>query len=230
MNSEKVGKFIKEIRKKNNLTQKELADKYGVTYQAVSKWENGINLPDVVLLRQMSKDFNISIEDILDGEYKNKKNNKKMLLLIICTVILIIVLIFTVLLIKNNDSFQFKTISTSCNEFKVTGSLAYDKKNSAIYISNIEYCGSDDETIYKDIDCTLYENENNKIIEVASCNVNRKNITLKDYLKDVKINTKNYEHMCKTYTDDSFYLEVKASLNSGKDITYKIPLKIEDDC
>ena len=52
MNSEKIGKFIKEIRKKNNLTQKELADKYGVTYQAVSKWENGINLPDISLIKR----------------------------------------------------------------------------------------------------------------------------------------------------------------------------------
>ena len=65
MNPEKVGKFIKELRKKNNLTQKDLADKYGVTYQAVSKWENGINLPEISLIRQMSKDFNISVENIL---------------------------------------------------------------------------------------------------------------------------------------------------------------------
>lgn len=44
MNQEKLGKFIKDIRKKHNLTQKQLADKYNVTYQAVSKWENGISL------------------------------------------------------------------------------------------------------------------------------------------------------------------------------------------
>lgn len=42
MNQEKFGKLIKDIRKKNNLTQKQLAAKYNVTYQAVSKWENGL--------------------------------------------------------------------------------------------------------------------------------------------------------------------------------------------
>ena len=47
MDQEKIGNFIKEIRKKNNLTQKDLADKYNVTYQAVSKWENGKNMPDI---------------------------------------------------------------------------------------------------------------------------------------------------------------------------------------
>ena len=41
MDNEKISEFIKKIRKDNNLTQKELAAKYGVTYQAVSKWENG---------------------------------------------------------------------------------------------------------------------------------------------------------------------------------------------
>lgn len=43
MYQEKIGNFIKEIRTKNNLTQKQFADKYNVTYQAVSKWENGIS-------------------------------------------------------------------------------------------------------------------------------------------------------------------------------------------
>ena len=78
MDQEKFGKFIKEIRKNNNLTQKQLADKYGVTYQAVSKWENGKNMPDIMLIKQMSKDFNIELEDMFEGEYKSssKKKNK----------------------------------------------------------------------------------------------------------------------------------------------------------
>lgn len=45
MNQEKFGTIIKNIRKKYNLTQKQLADKYNVTYQAVSKWENGLSFP-----------------------------------------------------------------------------------------------------------------------------------------------------------------------------------------
>ena len=66
MDQEKIGKLIKEIRKKNNLTQAEFAEKYGVTYQAVSKWENGKNIPDVSLLKEISKDFNVNIEDLLE--------------------------------------------------------------------------------------------------------------------------------------------------------------------
>ena len=52
MDSEKIGKFIKELRKRNNLTQADLANKYGVTYQAVSKWETGKNIPDISLIKE----------------------------------------------------------------------------------------------------------------------------------------------------------------------------------
>ena len=41
MNSEKIGKFIKSIRQKEGISQQKFANKYGVTYQAVSKWETG---------------------------------------------------------------------------------------------------------------------------------------------------------------------------------------------
>jgi len=75
MNQEKIGQFIKKIREENKLTQKELADKLGVTYQAVSKWENGKNVPDISILKEMSKMFNIDIDEILDGEKKNKNKN-----------------------------------------------------------------------------------------------------------------------------------------------------------
>ena len=45
-------------------------------YKIVSKWENGINLPEVTLIRQMSKDFDISVEDILDGKLTKKRKRK----------------------------------------------------------------------------------------------------------------------------------------------------------
>lgn len=144
LNPEKVGKFIKKLRKDNNLTQQKLADKYGVTYQAVSKWENGINLPDVTLIRQMSKDFDISIEDILDGNLitKKKNRNKNILIGSILLIVIIAIIIGTIIIVKNindNKTFKFKTLSTTCNEFNVSGSIAYDKKKSSIYISHINY-------------------------------------------------------------------------------------------
>ena len=59
MNQEKIGQFLKKLRQKHNLTQKQFADKYNVTYQAVSKWENGLNMPDTALMKQISEDFGL---------------------------------------------------------------------------------------------------------------------------------------------------------------------------
>ena len=77
MDQEKIGDLIKKIRKENNLTQKELADKLGVTYQAVSKWETGKNIPDIAILKQISDEFNINIDDLLNGEHNVSPKTKK---------------------------------------------------------------------------------------------------------------------------------------------------------
>ena len=196
MDPEKVGNFIKKLRSNNNLTQQDLADKYNVTYQAVSKWERGINLPDITLLKQMSKDFNIELEDILDGNMKisNKKRKRIIIVIVICLLLVISI----ILLFKINDrTFSFKTLSSTCEEFKVSGSIAYDKNNSSIYISNVDYCGGNDTTLYKEIECNLYENNDNVNTKISSCKSNEENIKLEDYLKHVELNIDNYNQACK---------------------------------
>ncbi len=50
MNQEKIGKFILKLRKEENMTQQELANKLNVTDMAISHWENGRRFPDVSLL------------------------------------------------------------------------------------------------------------------------------------------------------------------------------------
>lgn len=232
LNPEKVGKFIKDIRKKNNLTQKQLADKYGVTYQAVSKWENGINLPDVTLIRQISKDFNISVEDILDGELLTKKKDRNKLILIIGVFSLIIFALILIIITsnKNNKSFEFKTISSTCKDFNVSGSLAYDNEKSSIYISHINYCGGNDETTYKEIECNLYEKNGDITKKISSCKSKDNDMKLEDYLKEVELNIDNYKNTCKNYTNENLYLEVNAIDKNNKTITYKIPLNINENC
>ena len=75
MNQDKISKLIKDLRKKNNLTQNEFAKEFNVTYQAVSKWENGKNLPDINVLKEICDNYNLNINDFLEG--KNVKNNNK---------------------------------------------------------------------------------------------------------------------------------------------------------
>lgn len=229
MDPEKVGIFIKKLRSNNNLTQQDLADKYNVTYQAVSKWERGINLPDITLLKQMSKDFNIDLEDILDGNMKisNKKRKRIIIVIVICLLLVLsIILLFKI----NDKTFSFKTLSSTCEEFKVSGSIAYDKNNSSIYISNVDYCGGNDTTLYKEIECNLYENNDNVNTKISSCKSSEENIKLEDYLKHVELNIDNYNQACKKYNDDSLYLEINAKDNNNKITTYKIPLSLNNNC
>ena len=89
MNQEKIGKLIENLRKKNNLTQNELANKLGVTYQAVSKWETGKNIPDIGTLKEISNLFNVDINDLLEGNIKNKQNKIIKILIGILAIVLI---------------------------------------------------------------------------------------------------------------------------------------------
>ena len=68
MDQEKIGKFIAKQRKTKELTQEELAEKLGITKNAVSKWERGLCLMDMSLLKPLSEILGVSINEILAGE------------------------------------------------------------------------------------------------------------------------------------------------------------------
>ena len=63
------GRFLYALRKRKGWTQTELADKLGVTNQAVSKWENGDSFPDTGLLVPISELFGVSVDELLKGKY-----------------------------------------------------------------------------------------------------------------------------------------------------------------
>lgn len=228
MDQEKVGKFIKEIRVKNNLTQKEFAEKLGVTFQAVSKWENGKNIPDISLLKEISRMFNVDINEILEGEKKQK--NKNILLYIVSGIVLLVIITLIIVLFNNkNHDFEFKQISSSCDNFNITGSMAYNKDKTSLYISSVEFCGSDDNEVYENIKCRLYEKHNDEEVEISSCK-SESNITLEEYLKKVKISVDNYELSCKNFLNSELYLEINATLDDNKNVTYKVPIALVDNC
>ena len=73
MNQEKIGKFIQERRKIKKLTQEELAEKLGVNNRSISRWENGKCMPDLSILKDLSKELDITINDLLNGEIVDKE-------------------------------------------------------------------------------------------------------------------------------------------------------------
>ena len=74
MNQEKIGKFIATLRKEQNLTQMQLAEKLGITDRAVSKWERGKSLPDVSVMLELCELLHIEVGDLLNGERIMKDN------------------------------------------------------------------------------------------------------------------------------------------------------------
>lgn len=68
MDNIKIGLFIKQLRNEKQMTQQQLADKLQVTNKAVSKWERGLNFPDITILEQLAKELDIRVDELLQGE------------------------------------------------------------------------------------------------------------------------------------------------------------------
>lgn len=68
MDIAKIGEFIKAQRTAKGMTQKELAEKIGCTDKAVSRWETGKGLPDMSFILPLSKELNVSVNELLCGE------------------------------------------------------------------------------------------------------------------------------------------------------------------
>lgn len=227
MDQEKFGNLIKKIRLENNLTQKDFADKYNVTYQAVSKWENGKNMPDTLLIKKICDDFNLKMEDLFNGEISKKKNYVPVMI----TLGLIVFLIWGMVIIKCIDSnYEFKTITTSCENFRINGSLAYNTKKATIYISNIEYCGGDNRETFPSISCTLYEEEVGLFKKVDSYVYEGNPITLEKFLKDVKFKVDDYDSICKDRNIHALYIDIIAKDDKERAKRYRVDLEVEDSC
>ncbi len=89
---ESLGKKISENRKVKGWTQEELAEKLGVSPQAVSKWENDVSCPDIMLLPVIARLYGCTVDELLQNEKKQetvylplerRKNADDMLLRII---------------------------------------------------------------------------------------------------------------------------------------------------
>ena len=77
MNQVKIGKFIAECRKKNNLTQIQLAEKLNITDRAVSKWETGKGMPDSSIMLELCNELDITVNELLSGEIIEMDNYDK---------------------------------------------------------------------------------------------------------------------------------------------------------
>ena len=68
----KIGGFLRELRKERELTQEQLAEKFGVSSRSVSRWENGNTMPELSILVELADYYEVDIKEIIDGERKSE--------------------------------------------------------------------------------------------------------------------------------------------------------------
>ena len=77
MNQIKTGKFIAALRKEKGMTQEQLGERLCVTNKTISRWENGNYMPNVEMMSLLSKEFGVSINEIIAGERLGAEDFKK---------------------------------------------------------------------------------------------------------------------------------------------------------
>ena len=133
------GKTIAKLRKQNNLTQEKLGNQLGVSYQAVSKWENNLAQPDLQTIEKMSEIFNISISVFFDmckndNDVNNIPNKKQIYkqpwfiaTISAVTTIIIATILLCVLLIPSKKSREKIYSENASAVFKITASYNENK-------------------------------------------------------------------------------------------------------
>ena len=69
-----IGSNLAELRKERKITQLELAEMFGYTDKAISKWERGLSFPDITMLNVLAEFFEVDVSELLNGEKGTKKD------------------------------------------------------------------------------------------------------------------------------------------------------------
>lgn len=78
MNQQKIGYFLRTLRSEKGITQEKLAEVLGVSNRSISRWENGVTMPDFDLVILIAKYYDVGIEEILNGERNSEDMDKQM--------------------------------------------------------------------------------------------------------------------------------------------------------
>lgn len=189
MNQEKVGKFIAELRKEKGITQEELAKEFGITSQSISKWERGVNSPDISFLPTLSKKLGVSVEEILQGEknnsnkkensinkekvivdsmkfYEKRARNKalKKSLIIFAILAMLLVTVSVMYCVSNYNRIKIYSIySENDDNLDLSGKIIFNPRNKMILINGIKYndiyTGTNKELKAKAIDVSMVAND-----------------------------------------------------------------------
>ena len=223
MDLDKIGKFIALNRKNKGLTQEQLAEKLGVTNKTVSRWETGKYMPDLSLLKPLSEELGITLNELLSGEklekekiientekniinaidYSDKeiKKTKKISMIILTTIIVFIVVIITLFIIDVNRMRNNKSVFFSTWGYSYAPSV--DLKEQKLEIAIKDY-------LIEKVDNEYQESENEKAF-----------VSMKIYLIEEKEENSIY-NIYAWVLQEKYYLENnEIKQNGSSSIPYK---------
>ena len=244
MDQKKLGRYIASKRKALGYTQKDISNLLNIGEKTVSKWERGINAPDISILKQLSEVLNVSVIDLLSAEdtvdhkadnyniiggiifYNNLAKIKYIKLL--TTLLFLIVFTFLLLFsINNYNNFKVFSINSSSNSYKVDGILIYNPKRNIMFINNIDVLdknvGSDKEQSIKFLSIRVVHNK--KVILTKEYEVDSTS-KLSDYLIDRNIYIDEPNNKDVIFSNDTRKLEVVIEYINDSDILKKISIPL----
>lgn len=234
MNTGKIGRFIYQLRTEKHLSQYQLAEMIPITRQAVSKWERGVTVPDSTTLLRLSEIFDVTINELLNGErikkesihqleeitlnmldenHKKSKVIKKIIYSFIITVIGLVILFLSYYFINSYNSVKVYTISQSSDHFIIyEGIFITTQEKSYLKIGKIQSIHDENIQNIK----LFYQKNKQKLLLEENEDIN---MTLMDnFGYDEIIKNNKLENMIK-----NMYIEIQYD-DAKKE---KIPLKFE---
>lgn len=254
MDLNKVGKFIANLRKEKGLTQNELGTLLGVTDTTISKWERGINAPDISMLTRLSNILDISVTELLHGKrlrldqrdinvesikFYNRISKHKYIKFFIFIILLIIITFLSIFMINNYNRFKVYRVSSDIEDFIVNGYVIFNKDKNIIVINKIEYIdkyiGTDMEIKVKYVDMFLKCGDKVLYSIKDSINVTDNHLySLNDYVNNKFIymdeNIEQSEDILSRYSNiNKLSIEIKYMDNSNEEHILSIPLKAQKE-
>ena len=193
MNQEEIGKFIRELRKEKNMSQTDLAEKLYLSRNAISRWENGHNLPDAHTFTLLAELFDVSTDELLLGKRINKEKREnevsalaltmvdhghkqnKMIRLLIIVLVTLLLMFFGYYFINSYNSIKVYIMSgESENFYTKDGIFVVTNDNMYFRLGNLEF--NDDITVEE---ATLFYKKGDEEILIFSSD--DYDIFLRDY-------------------------------------------------
>lgn len=254
MDQNKIGKHIEELRKEKGLTQRDLAEKLGISNTAISKWECGCNLPDISMLEPLSQVLNVDIMELINPQKRTVEDKKKItklewnklkkILLIMTNVTAcVFILIISVLLSKKttnaknieiagSNKIKVYEITSDDPTYYINGYLMFNENEDYFILNKFEYQGSDigpADAIYAKEATLFLMVQENIIYQVNIKSKGNKICDINEILMDLTENInehKKIENNLMDYEEHFDNIQIRIKYKNKKDENQEIDIKI----